>query len=98
MLTIGRVSRLSSRVRNVVTKRNLGGTPGKSPYPDQAYPFGRAPGAPLEGWELITGASILRMFGILAMCDSEKGTLTEWARAEAIEREKVRRRRRDRIW
>lgn len=24
------------------------------PYPDQAYPFGRKPGSPLEGWEWIT--------------------------------------------
>lgn len=29
-------------------------TPHFEPYPDQAYPFGRKPGSPLEGWEWIT--------------------------------------------
>lgn len=35
------------------------------PYPDEAYAFGRKPGTPLEGWEIITAATYIICFGLL---------------------------------
>ena len=35
------------------------------PYPDEAYAFGRKPGTPLEGWEIITAATFIICFGLL---------------------------------
>ena len=37
------------------------------PYPDEAYMFGRKPGTPLEGWEIITVSTYVICFLILVI-------------------------------
>merc|ERR1719235_2830607 len=76
---------------NIVSRRYLSGEEGKSPYPSQAYAFGREPGAPLEGWE---GMYVLVMglcTGVLVFGygNTERESFREWARREAFAREKI---------
>jgi hypothetical protein len=40
------------------------------PYPNEAYAFGRKPGTPLEGWEIITFSAIALSIGILVISNA----------------------------
>lgn len=46
-------------------------------YPSQAYPFGRKPGQPLEGWEYITFGVYIVGFAIGAVALSNQGVSHE---------------------
>jgi len=65
--------------------------PHSAPYPSEAHPFGLVPGAPAEGWELITYSTYLACFLLLTvgMSSKENDSFTAWARREALAREEV---------
>ena len=59
-------------------------------YPSEAYPLGMVPGRKSEGWEGITAVVLVSCFLILTVGSNIKsgGTFPEWARREALAREK----------
>lgn len=65
--------------------------PHHSPYPTEAYLFGKAPGTKAEGWELMTGVVVA--VGSYLMYQAWEGKTTKtfktWARTEALAREEA---------
>eukprot|EP01041_Mallomonas_annulata_P012784 gene12783-26954_t len=59
--------------------------------PSEAYPFGRIPGTPLEGWEIITAVTVFACTALLTtnIYFSHDENFQMWAKREALAREKI---------